>query len=341
MLKNIALFLSIILFFGTAINGFADDEIPAGKKIKDELKGAYIQNSKTLYKPKMEQINFLINGFTQDELSESIDKIVINFNSIGVMETDLMFLKNFPKLRRLDIEGGKKTNVNLEQVKYLNNLEELRLVQIIVSNLSPISNLPSLKKLTLYGLMEIKDLSPIVNLNSLESLSLLDMVNIKDISPISKLKKLDNLYITNMSEITKWDSIENFNPIFEIPNLRSLELPIDRKGKDIKNIGNLKKLDSLKIRITNQAELNIISDLPQLRELIIWDGNFNDVTPLLKLPKLKFVDFHTDFYIDIKPLAAGKTLERIRLGYGKEKWSEFLDNDYKVFKDTKIKVERL
>jgi hypothetical protein len=331
----------ITLFFGIGFSLFAQDAPQTSKIIKEKLKGAYLQPSKTLYKPNMDQINFLIKEFSQDELSESINKIVINFNSIGINETDLMFLKNFPKLRRLEIEGGKKTKVNIEQLKYLNNLEELRLVQIIVSDISPISNLPLLKELTLYGLFEIKDLSPIVKLNSLETLKLLDMTGIKDISPIGKLKKLENLYITNMSEITKWDSIENFNPIFDISTLKSLDLPIDRKGKDIKNIGKLTKLDYLKINVNNQEELNLISDLPQLREFVIWNGNFNDVTPLLKLPKLKYIDFPQGLFIDVKPLTASKTIQRIRVGFSKEKWSEFIDNDFKLFKDKDIKVEPL
>jgi len=78
--------------------------------------------------------------------------------------------------------------------------------------------------------------------------------------------------------------------------------------------------------------------LSQLRELKIWRGNFNDVTPLLKLTKLEDIDFPSDSFYDIMPLAASKSLKDIRIGFNPEQWSDFLDNGKEVFDKNGIYV---
>ena len=355
MFKKLFLLLSIFILFYGCVNKKKKDEnsvniansvfkdILNNEKekieytIKTILGDSYYESSKELYNPNMDKLISLVNLFSQDELSELIEGIRINFYSLGIDETDLLFLEYFPYLKRLKIIGGK--NVNIEGLKYLRNLEELELSHITIYNISSISNLVSLKTLKLYGLIEIKDLSPISSLNSLESLYLWDLVSVNDISVISNLINLEYLEINNIMQSRYiWNSIENFNPIFELINLRHLDFAYVRKGKDITNIKKLIKLESLRINIYNQAELDIISYLPQLRILEISSGNFNDVTPLLRLNKLEDIDFNSCSYHDIMPLAASKSLKNIQMDFGPEKWYEFLDNGYELFKKNNIEV---
>jgi hypothetical protein len=353
MFKKIFLLLSIfILFYGCIsyknkaenpvnIENFADkkDFVDNEKELYGYTKETifndtlYFEPLKVYYIKNMNQVEFLINNFTQDELSEIIERLDINFKDT---KTDLMFLKYFPFIKKLVLTG--ETNGSIEGMKYLINLEDLLIKHTKVFDISSIANLTSLKSLFLLGLLELKDLSPIENLNSLISLHLWDLLSINDISAISNLKNLEYLNIANRSDDCIWDSIENFNPIFDITNLKSLELPIDRKEKDIKNIRKLKNLEYLKININNQEELSIISDLPQLRKLVIWFGDFNDVAPLLKLNKLEEVEFPAYYFYDIMPLAASKSLKNIRIDFSLEKWYEFLDNDYKLFEENGIGI---
>ena len=356
MFKKTFLLLSIfILFYGCKnnkektensvnIENFVDkkDILDNEKEnseytIKTILGKSYYESSKEIYNPNMDKLKSLVNLFSQDELSELIEEIRINFYSLGIDETDLLFLEYFPHLKRLKIIGGK--NVNIEGLKYLHNLEQLELSHINIYNISSISNLVSLKILTLYGLLEIKDISPIAGLKSLEKLYLMDLESVNDISAISNLKTLEYLKISNSRSYNDIsDSIDNLNPIFEITNLKILELPIDRKKIDIKNIIKLKNLEYLKININSQAEINLISDLLNLKEFVIWFGNFNDVTPLLRLNKLEDIDFPKGLYIDIMPLAASKSLKHIRIDHNPEEWYEFLDNGYKLFVENDINI---
>jgi Leucine-rich repeat (LRR) protein len=350
MFKKTILLLSIlILFCGCENNKKKTENSVYNKKehfeytinkISGKIIGnTYIASYKTLHDPDIYELKSLVNVFSQDELSELIEEIDINFYALGIEEPDLMFLEYFPQLKRLKIGGESIENANIEGLKYLQNLEELHISHMNVSDISPIANLDSLKFLRLYGLLEIRDLSPIENLISLETLYLWDLISINDISAISNLKCLKYLDITNiMSSYYTWDSIENFNPIFELINLEHLEVGLDRKGNDIKNIVKLKNLEYLYISIYNQAELNIISDLPQLKELQIRSGNFNDVTPLLKLNKLENIDFNWGSFYDIMPLAASKSLKYIRMDFGPEKWGEFLNNGDELFEKNDIGV---
>jgi len=352
MFKKTFLLLSIfILFYGCKSNkektenslnieNFVDkkDILDNEKEnseytIKTILGDSYYESSKEIYYPDMDKLKSLVNVFSQDELSELIEEIRIDFYILGIDETDLMFLEYFPHLKRLKLIGGK--NVNIEGLKYLHNLEGLELVNMIVFDISPIANLVSLKILTLYDLLEIKDISPIASLKSLERLSLIGLESVNDISAISNLKNLEYLKIS-YNDIS--DSIDYLNPIFEITNLKMLELPIERKKIDIKNIIKLKNLEYLSININSQAEINIISDLLNLKELVIWFGNFNDVTPLLRLNKLEDIDFPIGLYLDIMPLAASKSLKHIRIGHNPEEWYEFMNNGYKLFVENDINI---
>jgi Leucine-rich repeat (LRR) protein len=349
MLKYLFSILSIcILFFGcksskkaiefSIINDEIEVKIESNDDKNDRIKKGILDNhaywefSKKFYIQNMGQVEFLINGFSQDEIAEYIERLEIY---IRITNTDLMFLENFPQLKGLELRGD--TIGSIEAIKYLHNLEELVISGSTVVDLSPIANLVSLKSLSLLYSININDISPIANLNSLKTLVLWDLEKVSDISAISSLENLEDLDISYVHwDYYNWDSIVNFNPIFDIIGLKRLKLIF--KEKDISNIGRLQNLEYLEIGINSQAELNSLSNLTQLRKLSIYWGDFNDVSPLVKLPNLEKIDFPLNFFVNIMPLASINSLKEIQMDFGPERWYKFQDNEGKIFKEKGIDV---
>ncbi|MDR2576205.1 MAG: hypothetical protein LBC52_07165, partial [Treponema sp.] len=126
------LLLSIcILFLGctnpkkTTENPLANEKELYGYTKKTIFEDSYYENAKYFYVRNMDQLKFLINVFSKDELSELIERISIDFYTFNITEPNLMFLEYFPQLKRLEVSGGSKVNVNIEGLKYLHNLEDL------------------------------------------------------------------------------------------------------------------------------------------------------------------------------------------------------------------------
>jgi Leucine-rich repeat (LRR) protein len=168
----------------------------------------------------MGQVEFLINEFSRDEIAEYIERLEIY---IRITKTDLMFLENFPQLKGLVIRGD--TIGSIEAMKYLHNLEELRICSSTVFDISPIANLVSLKSLSLDCLTNITDISPIAHLKSLETLYLIGLEKVDDITAVGNLKNLETLSIENGNfSYYDWDIIENLNPISDIVSLKKFDL---------------------------------------------------------------------------------------------------------------------
>jgi Leucine-rich repeat (LRR) protein len=351
MLKNVFLILSIcILFFGcksskktteySIVNDEIEVKIKSNEDKNDRIKKGILDNhaywefSKKFYIQNMGQVEFLINEFSQDEIAEYIERLEIYFRTTN---TDLMFLENFPQLKGLELSGD--TIGNIDAIKYLHNLEELKISSPNVVDISPIANLVSLKSLSLLYTNNINDISPIANLNSLKKLVLWSLEKVSDISAISNLENLEDLDISYMhGEYYKWDNIVNFNPIFDIIGLKRLTLNFNME-KDITNIGKLQNLEQLDISINSQTEFNSLSNLTKLRVLNIYYGFFDDVSPLLKLPNLEKIDFGGRNFVDIAPLAASNSLKEVRMDFGPERWYKFQDNEGKIFKEKGIDVD--
>ena len=102
--------------------------------------------------------------------------------------------------------------------------------------------------------------------------------------------------ITNKEEvkiltISKHQSKANWEQIFDCPNLE--ELTLHNPGKEqVKAIRKLTGIKRLRVTFFRTTDIEFIGDLRNLEELILeYVSGFSDLTPLVKLSKLKSLHF--------------------------------------------------
>jgi hypothetical protein len=271
-----------------------------------------LQDRKKLYIKSEKDINFIKNipdGF----ISEYIEEIYVPLDQ--GWDLNLSFIEQFTKLKSLFISGDHFRNniLKFDSLKHLNDLEELILKNLNISDISPIADLGNLTELVLNRIDKINDISSIAYLTNLTHLWLIELTQINDISFLSKLKNLKGLVINDC------DNIENIHIILELENLESL------------------RLDDI-----SQDFLNGIVKLKKLKELTIDMATFDDVSPLLLLPDLIYIDFRYFPYDKISlitPLATSNSLKKFYINIGSsEKLNDFFKNEGKIFAQNGIEI---
>jgi hypothetical protein len=263
---------------------------------------------KQLYTP-YENNNYNIKVYSEEEIEISILRNNNNYaefeKSFRVSrQLDIKFLMNIPQIvlneyiEKLYITLFSYGNNRIENLDFIMNLPHLK--ELIISsvgevcsleNIDPIKYLINLEYLQLYRTY-IYDLSIISELNNLKHLHISNVEHIKDISFINKVNKLKILKIATHNDI------DNIEIIFENINIEILSIS--------------SKIDQIKF--------NNITKLTNLEELEINISSIDDLTPLLELPNLKYINFrYSEFIQDINdkklslflPLASSNSLERI------------------------------
>jgi hypothetical protein len=246
---------------------------------------------------------------------------------------DVTFLKDFTKLKFLNID--ERTNiVNIESIKYLQNLERLFL-DAGIENLEPLRYLNNLTNLYIIIKLDtddkIIDLSPLGNLENLINMRLQFYTRISNLESIYKLTNLENLYLQVNNKYPL-----NLNNISSLSNLKELDI-YSSAEIDLTGLGALPKVKDMSIGSTKIINMNKLKnpELERLEFLTWWgyqgefklDGLQNleklkslsvtyidvyDVKPLLKIPNLEYVSF-TDNFVDITPLMESDTIKHVTL----------------------------
>ena len=148
----------------------------------------------------------------------------------------------------------------------------------MVSDLTPISNLTSLKTLNA-GSNQISDIRPLANLTNLAGLSLWSN-EIQDISPLANLTKLTYLNADG-------NHIENLEPLTGLIRLRTLDLSGNRVIADIAPLANLTALETLRLDKNVITDIAPLVGLTNLKELRIAENPIYDFGPLLQLEEVE------------------------------------------------------
>ena len=164
--------------------------------------------------------------------------------------TDISPLKNFTKLYTLDLSENKNI-VNLEVVKELDSMYDLRLRSCNITDISSIAN-SNLNSLDLSENKELRNFEVLNNCNYLYVLKLQDC----DINDVSMLN-ID----TKLSKLT-------------------LDLS---KNKELNNLECLTNIDCLILRDCNLKDVDAVSKLDTLISLDISNNNIKDITSLKKI----------------------------------------------------------
>lgn len=182
----------------------------------------------------------------------------------------------------------------------LTKLERLDLSTNLISDISPLSNLTNLQELSLWG-NPISDLSPIAGLKNLRELDLAFNYELTDISPISSLTGLTSINFCD-------NSIQDFSPLANLTNLTYLGL--DRSNvTDISFVRNLVNLEGLRLNANTISDLTPLKNLKSLELLEISGSKIADISPLANLTNLTTLSFDTELVEDFSPMHGMKKLQ--------------------------------
>ena len=103
--------------------------------------------------------------------------------------------------------------------------------------------------------------------------------------------KIGNKDEVKILTISKNQEKEHWKQVFDCPNLEELTLH-DPSKEQIQAIGKLTNLKRLRVTFFRAKDIEFISDLHNLEELILeYVSGFSDLSPLSKLKKLKSLHF--------------------------------------------------
>ena len=262
----------------------------------------------------------------------------INLTSLDLSENrivDVSYLSSLTELKTLYLYDNQISSIN--GFDKLVNLENLYLGQSakrgnLVSDLTPIKDLTSLKKLHL-GRNNISDLSLLSNLttltelyiecNSLNSLNGLDnLINLKildfhgnSISNIESIKNLTNLttlyggkyYGYYGSYIHYGNQISDISPLENLTSLTTLYLN-NNQISDISLLENLTSLKDLRLYNNQISGISSLENLTSLTTLYLNNNQISDISALENLTSLTNLPLYNN---QIKDISALENLTRL------------------------------
>jgi hypothetical protein len=269
----------------------------------EQLKELQISDRSSIFVNKLEQLDNLKN------------LEVLRLGTGNTIFDNLNFLSNFPNLKNLYIICP--FLYNIEGLRYLQNIEKVQM-QIINIDLSiPLTNLGTLKELTL-GIAGIRNdnenIRNLFNLPQLRKLSIGLHPKISYDTEIDINKIIP--YLPGLEELELWHILtKNDIDLTLIGNLQELKSLVVYSRHNIININSLKNpnLENLALHCSEQNKLNSeeLVDLYNLKFLSL-NYDYFDVEPLLRLSNLETLELYLNIkYLNIMPLAESKSLKEI------------------------------
>lgn len=220
---------------------------------------------------------------------ESKSKVTFR-NPIIEKAIQILLKKEF--ITKEDILEIKELNLNdkelyeISDLKKFKNLEKLEMCDNYLTDLSPISNLTSLK--ALYASNDpFKSDSDKAKRKGKNI--------IRDMSFVRKLRKLTIISFndTNMSDISFLKMLPNLEHVWLYSN------PIS----DITPIGALKKLKKVYFYDCDITDISVCRKLPQLEGIAINCNMVKDLSPLEGCKRLSYLDAHNNMISDVTPIS--------------------------------------
>ena len=216
------------------------------------------------------------------------------FKEIGVQ----MLLTGASSLGLMDVKIS-----NVTPLEKLTALRRLGLDGTQVGDVGPLANLTALQSLSLDG-TQVADLGPLANLTALQSLSL-DGTQVADLGPLANLTALQSLYLDGTQ-------VADLGPLANLTALQSLSLD----GTQVADLGPLAKLTALgwlDLEGTQVPDLGPLANLTALEWLDLEGTQISDLGPLANLTALEVLYLTGTQVADLGPLANLTALETLYL----------------------------
>ena len=236
-------------------------------------------------------INNEVENLTGIEHAKHLNTIFMD----GHWIKDLSPLSKLTNLRRLVLGGnpvrGRQIS-NLEPIKNLRNLNDLRLANNQISDITVLLSLNNIETLHLSH-NPISDISPVWEMTQLRFLQLHGLKG-HDISPLAKLTKLEGFRMSGVQ-------VSDLTPLASLTNLRFLFMQ-DNQISDVTPLTRLVKLSTLHLSGNQVSDLTPLAGLTNLFYLYLENNQISDVTPLTGLLKLRKLHLQGNPIKNRKPL---------------------------------------
>ena len=237
------------------------------------------QYRRELARPSWWDSNVSISDITSEEDSdgsdseESLDSMMGEPDYITIAGVQLC-----TSLTELNLAEKGLTDVDIVQLRYMRNLNELNLTDNFISDLSPLAGLTNLEKLYL-GANQVSDLSPLAGLTNLELLWLWNN-QISDLSPLAGLTNLEWLGLAG-------NQISDLSPLAGLTNLKWLFL-LDNQISDLSPLAGLMDLFGLYLSENQISDLSPLAGLTNLEILDVSENQINDFSYVEHVPDLQY-----------------------------------------------------
>ena len=234
--------------------------------------------------------------FTDANLEAAVrDKLGIPSNPI--YDTDMASMTGTLNMYYLGI-------ANLVGMEYATNLEELRLRDNSVSDLTPISGLTAHLTVIDVAYNNVSNISPVAGLVNLTSLNL-DSNGVSNIAPVAGLTNLEMLYLDD-------NGISNIGPVAGLTSLHSLFLN-DNNLTDISAVQNLTNLATLDVNNNNLTNISPVVNLTSMTHLEMNSNSISDISPLAGMTLVSSLFLDNNNISDISTLSELSSLISLHL----------------------------
>lgn len=232
-------------------------------------------------------------------------------------------------IKRIDLSASDHIQ-EIEPLRRLFNLQELKLAGTRITNLNPLESLNNLRTVDISG-TAVYDLGPLRNSFMLEELNVMQ-TQVRALSPLHELKNLrlllaDNSLVTREDVIALREKTPQVTVVFQTETLRvwwnnlspewrellsqDMNLPSQPSGLQLQNV-----VDRSSLRIRNMlwvSNLEPLIPLIWLENLELSGTAVTDLGPLSGLVRLRVLDLSGNPVADLKPLSNLKQLQQLNL----------------------------
>jgi hypothetical protein len=295
--------------------------------------------------------------FNSEELTSWWRELPIAWKALFVVQGNISQnpskeeLHQLLKIRRMDLSSSNHIQ-EIEPLRRLLNLQELKLSGTRVISLKPLEGLNNLRSIDISG-TDIYDLGPLQNSIMLEELNA-NQTKVRTLSHLHELKNLRLLFADN-SQVSKEEviSLREKNPqatvIYQTETLRiwwnnlspewrdllaqDLNIPaqptglqlqtlVDRTSLRIRNalwVSNLEPLipliwlENLELSGTTVTDLGPLSGMTRLRSLDLAGNPIADLKPLSDLRQLQYLNLESNPVSDLSPIARLNSLRSLNV----------------------------
>jgi Leucine-rich repeat (LRR) protein len=245
--------------------------------------------------------NAIDQALFEREVLRTVDFISASFHA--GQRSDLNLFRAVRAIRMLSI-GEWCTNDDIRAIQNLEQLEELKISNSAVGDLSFLEKWPRLRLLDA-SQTPVRETSSLSLVPSLVSLSLAGCA-IEDITTLAALKKLQSC-VLSLTGITNIDALDN------LPNLTELDISKTMVGS-LRPLATATALVQLSVTASEIMDLDPIGTASRLETLDIARTSIRSFEPLDGLVRLRKIDAHMTEVADLSPLAGCGALQELDIG---------------------------